>query len=423
MKGSEGSEALFYPSPKEKHHTIMSSDDNAPIISSLLDTDLYKFTTSYAYSKLFPRAYGRFQFVDRDQAVYPVGFAERLKNEIEKMSRLRLTEEEAAFLEKECPYLPPVFIDFMRGYRFDPREVAVSQDEEGHLHVTAEGLLYRITFWETPILALVSELYYETTGQKPDKEFMRQQAKEKAREMKAHNLQVSLFGMRRRFSFEVEDEITGLLKEHAGDSLYGTSNLYLAMKHSLRVSGTHPHEWVQFHAAIYGYKMANYMAMEDWINVYDGDLGTVLTDTYTTDVFIRNFSKKHALLFSSVRHDSGDPLAFTDKVIERYRELKIKPETKYIVFSDGLDIPRAIEIKEYAEKKGIRATFGVGTNLSNDVGNDTKPRNIVMKLFACKISKHQPWQNCVKLSDVSGKHTGDPEEIELAMRTLGITNK
>lgn len=391
-----------------------------PIIKSLLDTDLYKFTTSYAYSKLFPRAYGRFEFVDRDRVQYPEGFAEKLRGEFEKMSSLRLTEDEAEFLERECPYLPPTFIDFMRGYRFNPKEVEVSQDAEGHLHISAEGLLYRVTFWETPILAIVSELYYETTGQKPDPEFMRRHAIEKAQEMKAHKLQVSMFGMRRRFSFDVEDEITGILKEHAGESLYGTSNLYLAKKHGLRVSGTHPHEWVQFHGAIYGYKMANYMSMEDWINVYDGDLGTVLTDTYTTEVFLRNFSKKHAMLFSSVRHDSGDPMAFTDKVIARYKELKIKPENKYIVFSDGLDIPRAIEIKEYAEKKGITATFGVGTNLSNDVGNHTIPRNIVMKLFACKISKNQPWQKCVKLSDVQGKHTGDPEEIRLAMLTLGI---
>ena len=390
------------------------------IIRSLLDTDLYKFTTSYAYSKLFPRAYGRFQFVDRNEVKYPAGFAERLRAEFDRMSALSLSDEEAAFLERECPYLPPTFIDFLRGYRFNPNEVSVSQDAEGHLSISAEGLLYRVTFWETPILAMVSELYYEVTGQKPDLDFMRSQAIEKAREMKAHKLQVSMFGMRRRFSFDVEDQITAILKEHAGESLYGTSNLHLAKKHGLRVTGTHPHEWVQFHAALYGYKMANYMSMEDWINVYDGDLGTVLTDTYTTDVFLRNFSKKHASLFTSVRQDSGDPMAFTDKVIARYKELKIKPENKYIVFSDGLDIPRAIEIKEYAEQKGITATFGVGTNLTNDVGNDVEPRNIVMKLFACKISKNQPWQKCVKLSDVQGKHTGDPEEIELAMRTLGI---
>ena len=400
----------------DEYNSVMSE----PIIKSLLDTDLYKLTTGYAYTKLFPRAYGRFEFVDRDEMQYPLGFGDKLMEEIKKMSELRLQEDEAEFLSEECPYLPPTYIDFLRGYRFNPDEVTVRQDENGRLHIQAEGLLYRVTLWETPILALVSELYYEETGQKPDPKHMERQAIEKAEEMKAHDLQVSMFGMRRRFSSEVEDRITGLLKEHAGKSLYGTSNIYYAMKHGLRVTGTHPHEWVQFHAAIYGYKMANYMSMEDWINVYDGDLGTVLTDTYTTKVFMSNFSKKHASLFTSLRHDSGDPYLFTDMVIARYNELKINPATKYLVFSDSLDIPKAVKIKEYCDKKGIRATFGVGTNLTNDVGNHTEPRNIVMKLFACKMTKDQPWQSCVKLSDVEGKHTGYGDEIELAIRTLGI---
>ncbi|MDO5017296.1 MAG: nicotinate phosphoribosyltransferase [Porphyromonas sp.] len=393
--------------------------DDKAIIKSILDTDLYKFSTGYAYAKLFPRARGRFAFVDRDDTVYPEGFADRVRAEIDRMTSLRLTTEEADFLTRECGYLPPFYIDYLKGYRYDPREVTVSQDSEGHLHITAEGYLYRITFWETPILAIVSELYYNETSQEADLDYVRQVTIEKARIMKEHALQVSMFGMRRRFSAEVEDTVTALLKAHAGTSLYGTSNVYYAMKHGIRVTGTHPHEWVQFHAAVYGYKMANYMAMEDWINVYDGDLGTVLTDTYTTDVFMRNFSKKHAMLFTSMRHDSGDPFAFADKAIARYRELKINPMFKYLVFSDSLTIPKAVEIKKYCEDK-IPATFGVGTNLTNDVGNHTIPRNIVMKLIGCQISPTQKWHHCVKLSDVEGKHIGHPDEIELAQKTLGI---
>lgn len=391
------------------------------IIRSILDTDLYKFTTGYAYAKLFPRAYGRFQFVDRGKTKYPQGFDKLVLKEIQRMTELSMTEEEAAFLEKECPYLPPMYIDFMRGYRFNPAEVKVQLNEAGELRIEAEGLIYRVTMWETPILAIVSELYYEQMGMHPDLEHTRASAIEKAKEMKAHELQVSMFGMRRRFSGDVEDIITGILKEYAGNSLYGSSNVYYAMKHGIRVTGTHPHEWVQFHGAIYGYKMANYMSMEDWINVYDGDLGTVLTDTYTTDVFMRNFSKKHAMLFTSLRQDSGDPYEFADKAVARYKELKINPMTKYLVFSDALDIPKAIDIKNYCEGK-IPATFGVGTNLTNDVGNHTKPMNIVMKLFACKLTKNQPWQNTIKLSDVSGKHTGDEQEMRLAMETLGIVD-
>lgn len=389
------------------------------IIQSVLDTDLYKFTTSYAYSKLYPRAYGQFRFIDRGKTTYPQGFAEELKKEIQEISKLSLTKDEASFLYRELPYLPPTYIDFVRGFRFDPEEVKVEQDAEGNLSIIAEGLLYRVTLWETPILALVSELYYKILGAQPDMEYTERTIISKARKLAEHGITFSMFGMRRRFSAAIEDRVTELLKEHAAGYLFGTSNVYYAYKHGLRVSGTHPHEWIQFHGAMFGYKMANYMAMEDWINVYDGDLGTVLTDTYTTDVFMRNFSKKHAMLFTSLRHDSGDPLQFTEKVIARYRELRVDPTIKYIIFSDGLDPERAIEIANYCKGR-IGASFGIGTNFSNDVGNGVRPMNIVMKLWKCKMTEKERWNPCVKLSDVDGKHTGEPEEIELAQRTLGL---
>ena len=390
-----------------------------PIIQSVLDTDLYKFTTSYAYSKLYPRAYGQFRFIDRGKTRYPQGFADALKKELQAMSELALTKDEAHFLSRELPYLPPTYIDFVRGFRFDPEELQVTQDEEGYLSIVAEGLLYRVTLWETPILALVSELYYQIMGQKPDLAYTEETIIRKAKQLSEANITFSMFGMRRRFSAAIEDLVTKLLKEHSGENFFGTSNVYFAYKYGLRVSGTHPHEWIQFHGAMFGYKMANYMAMEDWINVYDGDLGTVLTDTYTTDVFMRNFSKKHAMLFTSLRHDSGDPLCFTEKVIARYRELRVDPTIKYIIFSDSLDPERAIEIANYCKGR-IGASFGIGTNLSNDVGNGVRPMNIVMKLWKCKMTEKERWHPCVKLSDVDGKHTGEPEEIELAQRTLGL---
>lgn len=390
-----------------------------PIIPSILDTDLYKFTTSYAYSKLYPRAYGQFRFIDRNETSYPKGFAEQLKEETKAMAQLSLSRDEELFLHQELPYLPPTYIDFLKGFRFNPEELIIEQDEAGHLSIIAEGLLYRVTLWETPILALVSELYYRTTGAKPDMEYAEQAITKKAKALAQEGISFSMFGMRRRFSFEVELRMTELLKQHAGPCLYGTSNVHIAHLLGLKVSGTHPHEWIQFHGAMYGYKMANYMSMEDWINVYDGDLGTVLTDTYTTDVFMRNFSKKHAMLYTSVRHDSGDPFVFTDKVIQRYQELRVDPKIKYIIFSDGLNVERAIEIANYCKGR-IGASFGIGTNFSCDVGNDIKARNIVMKLWQCKMTERDRWHPCVKLSDVGGKHTGEASEIRLAQETLGI---
>lgn len=389
------------------------------IIRSVLDTDLYKFTTSYAYSKLYPRAYGQFRFIDRSRVAYPEGFGAALRAEVQAMSRLALSRDEAAFLRQELPYLPPTYIDFLQGFRFDPEEVTIEQDAEGYISITAEGLLYRVTLWEVPLLALVSELYFRMTGAVADMAYAEAAIIDKARRLREEGITFSMFGMRRRFSYEVEYRMTELLREHAGEWMYGTSNVHIAHQLGLKVSGTHPHEWIQFHGAMYGYKMANYMAMEDWINVYDGDLGTVLTDTYTTDVFMRNFSKKHAMLFTSLRHDSGDPLVFTDKVIARYHELRVDPKIKYIIFSDGLNVDRAIEIANYCRGR-IGASFGIGTNFSCDVGNGIKSRNIVMKLWQCKMTERDRWHPCVKLSDVDGKHTGEESEIRLAQETLGI---
>ena len=388
------------------------------IIKSILDTDLYKLTTSYAYSKLFPRAYGEFEFVDRDDRDYPEGFDQLLRQELEEMTRLSLSDEEEQFLRRKLPYLPPIYIDFLKGLRFNPAEVSITM-EGRKLRIRTSGLLYRVTLWETPILALVSELFFRMTGHSPDIDYMEKAVREKARRLKEHQITFSLFGMRRRYSADVEDRITELLKKHSGDNFFGTSNVYFAVKHQINVSGTHPHEWVQFHGAIYGYKMANYMAMENWISTYDGDLGTALTDTYTTGVFMQNFSKKHAQLFTSLRQDSGDPLAFVDMAIRRYEELRVNPKLKYIVFSDSLDVEKAIQIKHYCGDR-ITATFGIGTNLTNDVGNGIKGLNIVMKLFRCKMIEKDRWNECIKLSDVDGKHTGSVEEIQLAQRVLGI---
>ena len=388
------------------------------IIKSILDTDLYKFTTSYAYSKLFPRACGEFEFVDRSSYDYPDGFDDLVRRELEKMSQLSLSAEEEEFVNEKLSYLSPIYVDFLKGFRFNPKEVTVKM-ENRKLKINAAGLLYRITLWETPILATVSELYFRMTDQKPNFEYLEKAAIGKARILKENNITFSLFGMRRRFSFDVEDRITAIMMQHAGKSFYGTSNVYLAFKHGLNVSGTHPHEWVQFHGSIYGYKMANFMSMENWINVFDGDLGTVLTDTYTTEVFLQNFSKKHAALFTSLRQDSGDALEFIDKVIKRYNELRINPQHKYIVFSDSLNVEKAVEIKNYCGDR-IGATFGIGTNLTNDVGNGISGMNIVMKLFRCKMTAKQEWQECVKLSDVEGKHTGSPKEIRIAQETLGL---
>lgn len=171
-----------------------------------------------------------------------------------------------------------------------------------------------------------------------------------------------------------------------------------------------------FHAAEYGFKMANKIALDHWVDVYRGDLGVALSDTFTTDVFFNQFDKKFTKLFDGVRHDSGDPLEFADKTIAHYKKNGINPLFKYIIFSDGLNLEKVEEITNYCCEK-IGVSFGIGTNLTNDVG--LKPMNIVMKLIGVK-SDNGEWIPTVKLSDEKGKYTGDPKMIELAKEFLRI---
>lgn len=239
---------------------------------------------------------------------------------------------------------------------------------------------------------------------------------EKVKLSNSHQIPFSEFGTRRRFSFDVHDCVVSYLKEHA-DYCTGTSNCYLAMKYTMRPMGTHPHEWFMFHGAQYGYKCANYMALENWVNVYDGDLGTALADTYTSDSFLSNFSRKQAKLFDGVRCDSGDEFYFTDRLIERYKELGIDPTAKTIIFSNALDFKKALSIYRYCSGK-IRCSFGIGTNLTNDTGY--APSNIVMKLSRCKMDVNQEWRECVKLSDDKGKHMGSMTEVEACLHELRL---
>lgn len=386
------------------------------IIKSILDTDLYKFTTSYAYMKLFPQAMGTFEFFDRDNTEYTEEFLQQLRMEISNFCSLRLTHEEQDYMSEHCRFIPPVYWEWLGGIRLSSGKVTAWLDEEKHLHVKAHDYLYKVTLYEVPILAIVSELRNKMLGNTINMTDVLIKLEPKIVLSNQNQVFFSEFGTRRRYSYSVQEAVVKSLK---ASSAYctGTSNCYLAMKYNMPMIGTHPHEWFMFHGAMYGYKQANYMALENWVNVYDGDLGIALSDTYTSDVFFKNLSRKQAKLFDGVRHDSGDPYKFVLKTIARYKELGINPTTKTIIFSNALTFPEALDLKNYCSGR-VFSAFGIGTNLTNDTGH--KPSNIVMKLTSCQMNKNQPIFNCVKLSDDLGKHTGNEEEVERCMSDLNI---
>ncbi len=386
------------------------------IIHSILDNDLYKLSMQNAVVKLFPRAKVRFRFINRGKTLFPSGFAEALRKEVLSMSGLQLTLDEKNFLNERCYYLDPTYLDFLAGYRYDPSEVGIVQDG-GELQISIEGYWYRTIMWEVPLMAMISELYFKMTNQPTnDIDTIVDVAQRKAVRFNNMAVNVADFGTRRRYSYENHKRIVNALINYGRPSFIGSSNVHLAHIFNTTPIGTHAHEWFMFHAAKYGYKMANKLALDNWVRVYRGDLGIALSDTFTTDVFFSAFDTKFAKLFDGVRHDSGDPFIFADKTIDHYKKLRIDPMSKVIVFSDNLNADLVEKIADYCRTK-IKISFGIGTNLTNDVG--VKPLNIVIKIVEAR-PEGQDWVPTIKLSDEPGKYTGDAEQIDLCKRLLKI---
>ncbi|MEO6069686.1 MAG: nicotinate phosphoribosyltransferase [Chitinophagaceae bacterium] len=385
---------------------------------SLLDNDFYKFTMQQCVLKIFPRAKARYQFINRGKHLFPPGFAEDLRLSVENMRSLCLSKDEKRFLSTNCPYLDPVYLDFLHGYQYNPEEVIVEQ-RGSELDVSVEGPWYRTILWEVPLLSLICENYYQMLPEsRIEDDAVYERAKQKMDSYNKLGVTIAEFGTRRRHSYAVQNIVVKALKENGGASFVGSSNVHLAHLHQCKPIGTHAHEWFMFHAAKYGYKMANSIALEHWVEVYRGDLGIALSDTFTTEEFFTQFDKKFAKLFDGVRHDSGDPLDFADKTIRHYQSMGIDPTTKTITFSDSLDYEKVARIAAHCNGR-IGMSFGIGTNFSNDVG--LKPMNIVMKMTEAK-PEGTMWTPTVKLSDEKGKYSGDPDTIALAKKVLGIKN-
>lgn len=385
-------------------------------LKSILDNDFYKITMQNAVVKLFTNEIVKYEFINRGKHEFPQGFADELRKAVNAMAELKLTKDEKKYLKITCPYLALPYLDFLEGFHYDPSEVKIEQIGND-LNVSVEGLWYRTILWEVPLLALISELHYEMNHmERQTNEEVINKTVEKAIYLTELGVPFAEFGTRRRHSYKVHRLVMDALIQDKKSTFTGTSNVHLAMMYNVKPIGTHAHEWFMFHAAEFGFKMANSIALENWVNVYRGDLGVALSDTYTTDVFFQQFDKKFAKLFDGVRHDSGDPLEFADKTIAHYTKQGINPLFKYIIFSDGLNLEKVEEITNYCRGK-IGISFGIGTNLTNDVG--LKPMNIVMKLISVKGINNE-WIPTVKLSDEKGKYTGDPKLIELAKEFLRI---
>jgi nicotinate phosphoribosyltransferase len=345
-----------------------------------------------------------YEFINRGDTQFPDGFARSLEDEIVGLHCLRLNSDEADYL-RNIRFMKRAYVDFLSSYSFDSSEVKVCQSG-GDLKVTISGPWYRTIFWEVPLMAIISELYYKIAGVSPKFDYILK-TKEKAFTLSNAGCKFSDFGTRRRFSMEVHDDIVDIFRYLA----VGTSNVYLAKKYEMTPIGTMAHEMFMAIAALFGYKRANQIVLDLWNEEFNGDLGIALSDTFTSDVFFEQFNMRNSKLFDGVRQDSGDPIQFAQKTINHYQKMRINPISKTIIFSDSLDVNKAIQIADFCKGK-IQCAFGIGTHMTNDVGH--KPLNMVIKMSKCN------GKSTVKLSDTPGKHTGDPNEIVKCEQELGI---
>jgi nicotinate phosphoribosyltransferase len=387
------------------------------MIQSIIDNDLYKFTMQQAVRFLYPRAQAEYQFCNRGGTCFPHGFAQRIRQEIEQMARLSLSPDQKHFLETTCSFFTPDYLNYLESYRYNPDEVTLEQ-RQGALFIKICGPWHKTILWEVPLMAIISETFFSMTHPAIlSRVKTKTRNLSKATVMAENQMLFADFGTRRRFSSAIQEMVISDILTHENHTLMGTSNVHFAKKFNLGSIGTLAHEWVMFHGAVAGYKKANSMAMDAWIQVFNGELGIALTDTYTTTQFLSSFDARLANRFDGVRQDSGDPMAFINNLVRHYETLDIDPRTKTIIFSDSLDIHQALAI--HSECKGkIKDAYGIGTHLTNDVG--VIPLNMVIKLSRCQIGPGSPWQQTIKLSDDRGKQTGNKRELETCRKLLKI---
>ena len=393
-----------------------------PIINSLLETDLYKFSMGQAIYHQFPSYKTTWTFRCRNKDVkFTPEMVQEIRDQIETYCTLRFTEDELNYLDN-IKWFKGSYIDFLRIWQPRFEDFEITTDADCGLAIEAKGTWLNTSMYEIPTLAIVNEVYFrmnydydqliESFKRRLDEKF------ENVKHGKWYLGVFSEFGLRRRLSAEAQ-ELAIQKFSHLNDTMHsaskfvGTSNVYLAKKFGVTPVGTMAHEWIMCvgqgdhkHNPAY----SNYYALRAWVNEYGVLNGTALTDAITTDCFLRDFDLTYATLFSGVRHDSGDPIEWGEKMIAHYEKLGIDPKTKTLLFSDSLNFEKADKIVRHFNGRA-KVAFGIGTYIANDT--DVEPLNIVMKTTACN------GMDVAKISDVAGKGMcKNPEYVDYLQRAI-----
>jgi len=387
------------------------------VIHSLLDTDLYKFTMWQALLHGHPQTQSEYRFVCRNQSAYPLTeLLAEVNAELDHLCTLRFAPDELAYVGG-LRYIKSDFIDFLRIFQFQRNFIEASA-EDGQLHIVARGPQVHVMGFEIFVLAIVNELYFRRFDPSAALAEGRRRLAAKVQTLKdlaqqatrQHPFELFDFGLRRRYSGAWQREVVQTFAREAPQWFKGTSNVLLARDLGLVPIGTMAHEYLQTYQAL-GVRLRDFQntALEEWVQEYRGDLGIALTDTVGMDAFLADFDLYFAKLFDGLRHDSGDPVAWGEKALAHYARLRIDAHTKRLVFSDGLDLPRALALYQHFGDR-TQLGFGIGTNLTNDMGQT--PLNIVMKLTRAN------GQPVAKLSDTPGKTLCDDETFLAYLRQV-----
>lgn len=380
------------------------------IIRSILDSDLYKFTQQNFVIQHYPESEAIYTFNNRDKSMkFTEESVEEIKRQIDLMKYLRLTDSEYDWMKNNLYFLPASYRQYLAAYRFNPDQVKINFNN-GILEITIKGKWRDTILWEVPVMAIISEVYFKIVDTDWNMEGQEELANIKAKRLSDAGCTFTDFGARRRRNFETQDIVVREMSKYKG--FVGTSNCYLAMKYNLKALGTCAHEAIGAIAALESLNHPNKIFMEKWADTYKGDLGTMLPDTFGIESFFNDFSTDKAKMWDGLRHDSGDPYVFTDKVINHYKNKKIDPTTKTIIYSNALDVDTAIDLNNYCKDK-IRSSSGIGTHFTSDFKKvsdsslKSKAMNMVIKMTEINGVP------VVKLSDDVGKAIGDPDMVKI----------
>lgn len=394
------------------------------IITSLLDTDLYKFTMMQAVLHQFPGAQVEYKFKCRNPGVQLAPYVQEIRDEVRALCQLQFQEAELAYL-RSLRFVKSDFVDFLSLFRLNEKYITITPLDNGEIDISIKGPWLHVIPFEIPVLAIVNEVYFRNTQPVPDFMQGRRRLDEKIALLRGEGLEglkIADYGTRRRFSRAWHEEVLRVLcaklgtgaqrpePGHGPGQFAGTSNVLYAMRLGITPLGTMAHEFLQACQAL-GPRLrdSQIFGLEAWAKEYRGDLGIALSDVYGMEAFLRDFDLYFCKLFDGARHDSGDPFVWGERMLEHYRKNRVDPLNKTLIFSDALTIPRTIELYQRFHGR-CQLAFGIGTNLTNDLGYE--PLQVVIKMTRCN------GQPVAKLSDTPGKSMCDDQKYLAYLRQV-----